>query len=72
MKFYVIKTTKNGIEYKKYKCIDGWAKEKTTCWQFSKQGAERIAKRLNDSVKGYEHEIHYNVLETKKNDLNDF
>lgn len=71
MKFYVIKTTKNGIEYKKYKCINGWAKEKTTCWQFSKQGAERIAKRLNDAVKGHEHEIHYNVLEAK-NDLNDF
>ena len=44
MKFYVIKTTKNGIEYKKYKCIDGWTKEKTASWQFSKQGAERIAK----------------------------
>lgn len=37
MKFYVIKTTKNGIEYKKYKCIDGWTKEKTASWQFSKQ-----------------------------------
>lgn len=61
MKFYVIKTTVHGIEYKRYKCIDGWSKDKTNCWQFSKQGAQRIADKLNDRY-GIENKIHYNIL----------
>lgn len=66
MKYYVIKTTKGWIEYKKYKCIDGWSKDKQECWQFSKVGAEKIAKRLNEQC-GYEKQsypksIHFNIL----------
>jgi len=34
------------VEYKRYKCIDGFSKDKTICWQFSKRGAEKIIERL--------------------------
>ena len=47
MKYFVIKTTKDGIEYKRYKCIDGWTKNKEICWKFSRQGAKQIADRRN-------------------------
>lgn len=60
--FYVIKTTKNGIEYKKYKCIDGWTKDKSECWQFSKSGAEKIAARLNERY-AVPLKVHFNTLE---------
>ena len=60
-KYYVIKTTSKGVEYKKYKCIDGWSRDKSECWQFSKQGAKKIADRLNEQ--GYiPLKVHYNIL----------
>lgn len=67
MKYYVIKTTKKGVEYKKYKCIEGWSKTPEGCWQFSKPGAKKIADRLN-MLYGYEKQsypkrIHFNILE---------
>ena len=48
MKYYIVKIneTLNTTEYKRYKCIDGWTLDKNICWQFSKQGAENIIKRL--------------------------
>lgn len=61
MKYYVIRTTKYGIQYKRYKCIDGWAKDKSICWKFSKQGAERIAKRLNN-LYAIPYVEHYNFI----------
>ena len=45
-KFYIKKVHGNSIEYKRYKCIDGWNRDKNCCWQFSKQGAEKIIERL--------------------------
>ena len=70
MKYYVIKTTRNGIEYKRYKCIDGWSKEPTGCWQFSKQGAESIAKRLNEQFgfdnQAYPKKVHFNIKEVEE------
>ncbi len=70
-KYYVIKTTPSSVEYKKYKCIDGWSKTSEGCWQFSKAGAEGIAKRLNKTYEyerqGYPKKIHFNV--TKANCL---
>ena len=68
MKYFVIKTTKNGIEYKRYKCIDGWTKDKLQCWQFSKQGAEQIAQRLNDGIKEpfWKAGVHYNTLKVEQ------
>lgn len=62
MKYYVIKTTRNGVEYKKNKCIDGWSKNKHDCWKFSLSGAEKIASRLNSRLKDYK-TIHYNFIE---------
>ena len=64
-KYYVIRTTKNGIEYKKNKCLDTWSKNKNECWQFSKQGAEQITKRLNVKIKEpfWKAGVHYNTLE---------
>lgn len=61
MKYYVIKTTKYGVEYKKYKCIDGWTKDKSSCWKFSKQGADGIAKRLNEQY-AIPYKVHFNIL----------
>lgn len=67
MKFYVIKTTRKGIEYKRYKCIEGWSKTPDECWQFSKQGAEKIAERLNREYKyeqqSYPKRIHFSIKE---------
>ena len=67
-KYYVIKTTKDGISYKRYKCIDGWSKNRTECWQFSKQGAEQIAKRLNDMITEpyWKARVHYSTLEVNQ------
>lgn len=63
-KYYVIKTTKNGIEYKKAKCLDIWSKDKSECWQFSKRGAEQIAERLNSRIQQpfWRAGVHYNTL----------
>lgn len=64
-KYYVICTTAKGIKYKKYKCIEGWSNSKNDCWQFTKQGAETIAKRYNDKNKDLK--IHYNTLKVQSN-----
>lgn len=62
-KYYVIKTTKNGIKYKRYKCIEGWSTDKSECWKFSKGGAEQIAKSLNDGIpESWQGKVHYNTL----------
>ena len=49
MKYYIRKTnTRTGaIEYKRYKCTDGFCRDKRLCWQFSRQGALKILDRLN-------------------------
>ena len=51
-KYYIRKTNTqfNTVEYKRYKCIDGFSKNKELCWKFSKQGALIIIDRLK-----YEH-----------------
>lgn len=64
MKYFVIKTTKEGIEYKKYKCIDGWTKNKEICWKFSRQGAKQIADRLNEKYE-IPYKVHYNILKAE-------
>lgn len=48
MKYYIKKTNKQTgrIEYKRYKCIDGFSRDKSQCWKFSKQGALKIIERL--------------------------
>ena len=48
MKYYIKKYNRefNTIEYKRYKCIDGFCKNRELCWQFSKQGALKIIERL--------------------------
>lgn len=46
MKYYIVKETKFGKEYKRYKCIDGFSSNKDLCWKFSKQGALGIIERL--------------------------
>ena len=67
MKYYVIKTTKNGIEYKRTKCLDYFTKEKSEAYQYSKQGAENIAERLNKQLhESWKNRIHYNTLAADK------
>ncbi len=66
MEYYVIKTTKSGVEYKKYKCIDGWSENPKECWRFSESGAKTIAERLNE-LYGYDKQlypkkVHFSVL----------
>ena len=48
MKYFIRMTNKQSgtVQYKRYKCIDGWCKSKDLCWQFSKQGALKIIERL--------------------------
>lgn len=48
MKYYIKMTNKQfgTTEYKRYKCIDGFSKNKSQCWKFSKQGALKIIERL--------------------------
>lgn len=64
MKYYVIKTTVHGVEYKRYKCVDGWTKDKSKCWQFTEKGAQKIADRLNDRSLQPRRE-HYNILKAE-------
>lgn len=46
-KYYVRKTdTKTGTDmYKKCKTLDGFVRDKSLCWQYSKQGAFKIVER---------------------------
>lgn len=47
-KVYIYRITNhNGRkEYKRTKCSDYWANNKSVCWQFSKQGAKKIVETL--------------------------
>lgn len=66
VRYYVIKTTKAGIEFKRYKCIEGWSRDRSECWKFSKQGAQQIADRLNKECRydeqAYPKTVHYNIM----------
>ena len=48
MKYYIKKINKQTgrVEYKQYKCIEGFNPNKSLCWKFSQQGAEKIIERL--------------------------
>lgn len=66
-RYFVIRTTKNGIEYKRTKTLDKWSKSPIGCWQFSEQGAEKIAKRMNEKIEPKNKRlVHYNTLECAK------
>lgn len=70
MKYFVTKTTTGKLEYKKYKCIEGWSTDPSECWQFSKAGAQKIADRLNEHYEfdqqGYPKKIHFNTMEVSR------
>ncbi len=70
MKYFVTKTTTGKLEYKKYKCIDGWSTDPKECWQFSKAGAQNIANRLNEQheygSQSYPKKIHFNTMEAAR------
>lgn len=47
-KYWVVKTTKFGVESQRCKCSSlYWSKDPSECWRFSKQGAQKIADGLN-------------------------
>lgn len=48
MKYYIKKINKqfNTVQYKRYKCIDGFSSNRDICWKFSKQGALKIIEDL--------------------------
>lgn len=58
-KYLIVKesrvTGKTIIEYKRYKCIDGFTRNKELCWAFSKKGALKIIENLKQ-----EYHINYN------------
>ena len=63
-RYYVIRTTKDGIEYKRTKTMDYWSKNKDECWKYSRQGAKQIADRYNSQLADYwKDKIHYNFIE---------
>ena len=73
-KYYVIRTTKKGIEYKRTKTRDYWSKNPEGCWQYSKQGATQIADRYNHQVNPhnepwYSIGVHYSIKEVQGEDL---
>ena len=70
MKYYVIRTTKSGIMYKRAKTLDKWSRYPECCWQYSKEGAQRIADRYNAQVNPFGkpwHEvgIHFSIKATE-------
>ena len=69
-KYYVIRTTKSGIMYKRTKTLDKWSSNPECCWQYSRQGAQRIADRLNEreNPRGepwWKVGIHYSIKEVQ-------
>ena len=53
MKYYIKKVNRQfeTVEYKRYKCVDGFSGNKQVCWKFSKQSALKIIERLKDEYK---------------------
>lgn len=64
-KYYIRKTNKQTgkVEYKRYKCIDGFSPNKELCWQFSKQGALRIIERLKNEYRANIHNLEFDLEE---------
>lgn len=48
--YFVVRTTKYGICYKRTKNHDYWSKNKNECWVYSLQGAKKIVERLNNQI----------------------
>ena len=64
-KYYIRKTnTRTGnIEYKRYKCCDGFSLDKALCWKFSKQGALKIIERLKIEYRANIQNIEFSLEE---------
>ena len=65
MKYYIKKTNlqTGTVEYKRYKCSDGFSKDKTLCWQFSRQGALKIIERLKLEYRRNIHNLRFELEE---------
>ena len=67
MKYYIYRYHKNnGFVFKRTKCNDYWTHNYNICWQFSKLGATKIVKFLNDRRKNDLYE--YGMIEVDKVD----
>lgn len=64
-KYYIRKTNKRtgNIEYKRYKCSDGFSPNKDLCWKFSKQGALKIIERLKIEYRANIQNIEFSLEE---------
>ena len=64
-KFYIRKTNlRTGkVEYKQYKCSDGFNQNRVICWQFSKQGAEKIIERLKNEYRANIKNLVFDLVE---------
>lgn len=49
-KYYIKKVHGKNVTYKRYRCIEGWCRDKSICWQFSKQGALGIVERERQAI----------------------
>lgn len=50
MKYYVVRERQSSMEIQRTKCLDNFtpAKNFQLCWEFSKQGAQKICSRKNE------------------------
>ena len=64
MKYYVFRY-RDGFQFKRTKCNDYWCGDHTKCWQYSRQGALGILKRLKENSNGF---YEYGIIETDKAD----
>lgn len=76
-KYYVIRTTKHGVEYKRTKTLDYWSKTPDGCWQYSKQGAKNVADKYNTMVNPKNEPwhgvgVHYSIKEVIEDDNGGF
>ena len=65
MKYYIRKTNKQTgrVEYKQYKCSDGFNPNKALCWKFSKQGALGIIERLKYEYRRNIQNLEFDLVE---------
>lgn len=64
-KYYIRKTNlRTGrVEYKQFKCSDGFNPNRDLCWQFTKQGAMKIIERLKNEYRRNIQNLAFDLVE---------
>ena len=68
MNYYIRKTdTKTGsVLYRKCMTLDGFVRDKSLCWQFSKQGALKIIERYKQQYRKQLDHITFDLEEVQE------